>query len=133
VLLDGAGMVLDEAGGGRSHALMRCFDMAHFEGEADITASLIDGATRDFNVMVRRELVRADVEVWRTAVPHRVAFATTLLLYCAQGSVAVVVHGSGEHLLEEGDSLRIDADEVAMLGTSGMGVLLAVTLNDVSN
>lgn len=125
VLLEGAGMLLDEAGG-PTHALTRPFDIAYFAGETAITARLVDGATRDFNVMTRRGAVRADVAVWREAVTHEIGPHTTLLLHCAQGTAYAGVQGEG-HVLSAGDTLRIDAaDEALTLKTGSMGVLLAV-------
>ena len=53
VLLSGAGMLLDEAQR-PTHALKQPLDIARFAGETAIDARLVDGTTRDFNLMVRR-------------------------------------------------------------------------------
>src|ERR1700722_15563962 len=64
VLLAGAGMRLDVAQG-VSHELSAPLDVVRFAGESQIDATLIDGATHDFNLMVRRSSARADLTVWR--------------------------------------------------------------------
>jgi uncharacterized protein len=62
VLLEGAGftMVLD---GEREHALITPLVPFAFPGEASVDVRLAGGATRDFNLMVRRGLASARLEV----------------------------------------------------------------------
>ncbi|MDR3099511.1 MAG: HutD family protein [Paraburkholderia sp.] len=142
VLLEGAGMVLDEtaAHGGapvRTHTLARALDVARFDGEAPIDARLVDGPTRDFNLMVRRDAARASFEVWREKVARRIE-AGTVLLYCAQGEASVRVNGAGPTLLATGDTLRIDTAGAAdsaravRIETQGEGALLAIALDLVN-
>ncbi|WP_322050404.1 HutD/Ves family protein [Paraburkholderia bannensis] len=134
VLLDGAGMVLDETGDhARTHTLMKPLDVARFDGEAPISARLIDGATRDFNLMVRRDVARATFEIWREPVKRDLVCETSLL-YCASGVVNVRVNG-GEHFsLAAGDTLRIDttlAARTLQIETEGEGALLAIALESI--
>ncbi|WP_083245476.1 HutD/Ves family protein [Paraburkholderia nodosa] len=129
VLLDGAGMLLDEAG--RTHVLTQPLDVAHFAGEAAIDARLVNGATRDFNLMVRRDAARGTLEVWR-ANERRSMHAQTVLLYCAQGGQDVRVDNERHVRLEAGDTLRIDtldAQRALHIDTRGAGALLAVALD----
>ncbi|MEM5420875.1 HutD family protein [Paraburkholderia sp. BR14263] len=129
VLLDGAGMLLDEAG--RTHVLTQPLDVAHFAGEAAIDARLVNGATRDFNLMVRRDAARGTLEVWR-ANERRSMHAQTVLLYCAQGGQDVRVDNERHVRLEAGDTLRIDtldAQRSLNIDTRGAGALLAVALD----
>ena len=49
-----------------AHALTQPLDIARFAGEAAIDARLVDGATRDFNLMVRRGAATGELEVWRS-------------------------------------------------------------------
>ncbi|MEM5448710.1 HutD family protein [Paraburkholderia guartelaensis] len=129
VLLDGAGMLLDEAG--RTHVLTQPLDVAHFAGEAAIDARLVNGATRDFNLMVRRDAARGTLEVWR-ANERRSMHAQTVLLYCAQGGQDVRVDNERHVRLEAGDTLRIDtldAQHALHIDTRGAGALLAVALD----
>lgn len=139
VLLEGAGMLLDEhdAGGANvlsTHALTRVLDIARFDGAASIDARLVDGATRDFNLMVRRDVAHGSLEVWREAGSHRIPAQTdTVLLYGAQGVTRARV-GEGDNdgewiALETGDTLRIDFAQHVEIETQGEGALLAITLN----
>ncbi|HKT95973.1 MAG TPA: HutD family protein [Paraburkholderia sp.] len=145
VLLEGAGMVLDETApeGGehvRTHMLARALDVARFDGEAPIDARLVNGPTRDFNLMVRRDAARAAFEVWRENVARRIE-ADTVLLYCAQGEANVRVNGAEPTRLAAGDTLRIDttgttgaADpaRAIRIETQGEGALLAIALDIVN-
>ncbi|MEM5318411.1 HutD family protein [Paraburkholderia sp. JHI869] len=129
VLLEGAGMLLDEAG--RTHVLTQPLDAAHFAGETAIDARLVNGATRDFNLMVRRDAARGTLEVWRENA-RRSLNAQTVLLYCAQGEQDVRVDGERNVRLEAGDTLRIDTPDAHCplhIETRGAGALLAVALN----
>lgn len=85
VLLDGAGftMTLD---GSRQHALTTPFEPFAFAGEAKVDVTLADGATRDFNLMVRRGHARGDVQTW-SGPTARVIDTTTTLLFCARGEI----------------------------------------------
>jgi uncharacterized protein len=84
-LLDGAGltMALDD---GRTHALTTPFAPFAFPGEAQVSVTLHGGATRDFNLMLRRSQARGELVVWdepgRQVVDDAVA-----LIYCAKGHV----------------------------------------------
>ncbi|WP_322057840.1 HutD family protein [Paraburkholderia sp. J63] len=153
VLLEGAGMVLDETapegeaphGGApvRTHTLARALDVARFDGEAPIDARLVDGPTRDFNLMVRRDAARAAFEVWRENVARRIE-ADTVLLYCAQGETSVRVNGAGPTRLAAGDTLRIDtvvtndasgaadSSRAVRIETQGEGALFAIALDIVN-
>ncbi|WP_454871527.1 HutD/Ves family protein [Paraburkholderia xenovorans] len=133
VLLSGAGMLLDEAGDGSSahgvktYALTQALDMAHFTGEARIDARLVDGATRDFNLMVRRDAAQGEVEVWRGAT-QRTLSTDAVLLYCAQGLVSVTPGDAQPLPLETGDTLRIDTPHALSCAVKGEGALLAINI-----
>jgi environmental stress-induced protein Ves len=130
VLLSGAGMLLDEtrdSQGVKTHALTQALDMARFTGEAQIDARLVDGATRDFNLMVRRDAAQGEVEVWRGAT-QRTLSADTVLLYCAQGSVSVTPGDAHALLLTGGDTLRIDSPHALSCAAEGAGALLAISI-----
>jgi uncharacterized protein len=106
VLLDGAGMRLAQADG-RLHVLDAPLAVARFAGETPIHATLIDGPTRDFNVMVRRDRARATVEVRRAscslAATHDLTF-----IFCARGRLDIKAEGHARHTLETGDTLCLD-------------------------
>lgn len=122
-LLAGAGIRLVETGG-TSHELLEPLDVAHFAGETQIDATLIDGATRDFNVMVHRASSRADLTIWRDG-SFDAEEADTLMLFCAYGPVDVALSDGDTHLLDMHDTLRIDApcDLSCMLRGEGSAVL----------
>ncbi len=97
VLLDGAGftMTIDDH---RTHALTTPFAPFAFAGEAKVDVALASGATRDFNLMVRRGHACGSVHVWHHAAgapPDQHA----ALVYCARGKIAV-----NDTTLETGDS-----------------------------
>ena len=90
LLLDGAGMVLERSDG-VAHQLGTPFEPYAFRGEDVIEARLVDGASRDFNVMVRRGCARGAVRLWDRAAA--VQCMGEALLYCARGDFEVVSGG----------------------------------------
>lgn len=98
-LLDGNGftMTLDED---RVHALTTPFAPFAFAGEARVTVTLVDGPTRDFNLMVRRAQARGDIQVWH-APGTRLPDPSTVLVYCARGVI-----DTAEGPLHAGDAWR---------------------------
>ena len=125
VLLSGAGMLLDEAQGA-THALRAPLDIARFEGETAIDARLIDGATRDFNLMVRRGAATGEVDVWRDS-HHAQLDADVVLLFCADGELNVSTSGKSI-ALGINDTLRIDNAHALHCEVEGKGALLAVSI-----
>lgn len=75
LLLDGNGIELD-IDDAEPVRLARRFERAHFPGEASIHCRLLAGPTRDFNVMARRDTVRAEVAA-RPLVGPMMVFAET--------------------------------------------------------
>ncbi|XUW87210.1 HutD family protein [Burkholderia sp. M6-3] len=143
VLLSGAGMLLDEAQPDhmvKTHALTRPLDIARFSGETAIDARLVDGATRDFNLMVRRDSARGELAVWRAAPhetqPERSLYADVVLLYCANGPLAVTLGNAHDDAnrnahpqwLQTGDALRIDTPSALRCNLEGTGALLAISI-----
>ena len=126
VLLSGAGMLLDDAEG-HTHALTQPLDVAHFKGEASIDARLVDGATRDFNLMVRRGAAAGDVEVWRGETEHTLT-ADVVLLFCAAGPVEITLDQNAPVHLADNDTLRIDAPRGLRCATkaANAGAVLAI-------
>jgi len=127
VLLSGAGMLLDDAQG-YTHALKQPLDNARFKGEAAIEARLVDGPTRDFNLMLRRGAAAGEVEVWRGDAEHTLS-ADVALLFCAEGPLAVTVGDAAPVQLDSNDTLRIDwadAAQALRCTTGGTGALLAI-------
>jgi environmental stress-induced protein Ves len=128
VLLAGAGMMLEEAGG-RSVSLKAPLDIARFAGEAAIEAQLVAGATRDFNLMVRRGAAMGEVSVvGGDASSTRTLDADVVLLFCAVGSIAVTLGAHPAVGLSVDDTLRIDAPDALRCAVSGEGRALMVSI-----
>jgi environmental stress-induced protein Ves len=102
VLIDGAGfrMTLD---GTQVHDLTTPCAPFAFPGEAEVAVALAGGATRDFNLMLRRGRAGGGIEVWR-GPGRRACPADMALLYAVQGPI---VTSAGT--LAAGDSWLPDA------------------------
>lgn len=126
LLLDGAGMRLEFADAAPV-TLTRRLQAARFAGEAAVTGRLLDGPTRDFNVMARRDAVRMTVGAGATAdLPALIAQpGVEWLLHLLDGSVEASAAGA-RISLQTGDSLRVAAaaapQPVALRG-DGIAVL----------
>lgn len=96
-LLDGNGftMTLDD---NRMHALTTPFAPFAFAGETKVAVTLVDGPTRDFNLMVCRKHARGEVLVWQGPGVHW-PDSSTVLVYCACGEI-----DSAEGPLHAGDA-----------------------------
>ncbi|WP_430392323.1 HutD/Ves family protein [Dyella sp. 20L07] len=118
-LLDGDGftMTLD---GMQTHALTTPFAPFAFPGEADVQVCMAGGATRDFNLMVRRAQTRGHVEVLDTPGSH-VAPADGVLIYLARGSAQTL---DGE--LQAGDAWHPDTSPFE-LHQNALALLVRVT------
>jgi Uncharacterized protein conserved in bacteria len=68
------------------HPLTTPFAPFAFAGEAKVAVNLVDGPTRDFNLMVRREYVRGEIMVWRGSGAYD-PDSSTVLVYCACGEI----------------------------------------------
>lgn len=97
VLLSGNGMILES---GARLVLNKKFAPHAFRGEEPIRATLIDGPTRDFNVMVKRGLAEATVEVWRSE-SRLASDMDDGVFICAQGAFLV-----GKEELRAGYAIR---------------------------
>lgn len=100
-LLDGRGftMTLDRS---RVHALTQPRVPFAFPGEAQVAVALVDGPTRDFNLMLRRADVRGQLQHWTDAGRHPVPSDATLV-FCASGQLDTV-----DGRLQAGDAWQPD-------------------------
>lgn len=108
LLLEGNGMELDIAGIG-TRRLTHRFERVHFPGEAAVDCNVLAGPTRDFNVMARRDAVRAEV-VARPLVGPMVIFpdpACEWLLHMLTGE-AHARTGDAAETLAAGSTLHLD-------------------------
>jgi environmental stress-induced protein Ves len=125
VLLSGAGMLLADERGMAQTALSEPFAFARFAGELVVNAELLDGPTRDFNLMVRRSEASGTVELWRGGDEHRLD-ADAALVFCAEGTVDLTVAGAEPVRLAAMDTLHLDRPRGASCIVSGEGTALAV-------
>ncbi|RLK44287.1 HutD/Ves family protein [Cupriavidus plantarum] len=128
VLLDGAGVVLrsrEERAreDGFVHRLDRMGEPFAFAGDVAVDATLIDGPTRDFNVMTRRGRCRAVVEAMRTPVRIDGTGATLVLVIAGHWR-----DGDGEPLAAGDGMLWTDAPGVGPGIEPGVASVARTTL-----
>lgn len=126
-LLEGAGMFLKNVDGVEQR-IDRPLQRVHFSGDAPIDCRLVDGPTRDFNVMVR---ARSIVAYIAASEPLRdVAIAgpadSQWLVYVCSGTATINVDADPIKL-RAGDSLRIDSPgDPAEFSINSTGALLVM-------
>lgn len=82
MLLQGGGVHLGSANGSVDHRLDAPWQPYAFAGEATIDCRLLQGESQDFNVMSRRESLRAELRILRDAAdlqpsPHGLVYAAS--------------------------------------------------------
>ncbi|MBN8727209.1 MAG: HutD family protein [Xanthomonadales bacterium] len=138
ILLEGAGMEL-AVGTENPVRLARRFDRIHFDGALPVSCRLLDGPTRDFNVMVHRDAVHAEVLVRPLAATMLIPPATQAewLIHVLSGRAAAK-QGDQELELASGDSLHLErAGSRVLLEGAGELVMVrfgkAASLDDLEN
>ncbi len=108
LLLEGNGIELD-IDDAEPLRLTHRFAHARFSGESTVGCRLLAGATRDFNVMARRDVARAEV-IARPLVGPMVIFPERGAEWFVHVFAGHAVARSGEHRLAlgPGDSLQAD-------------------------
>ena len=131
VLLDGAGMRLASADW---HAAMETlYEPVRFPGEMAVSCTLTNGPTRDFNLMVRRGVVRGELVVVRGTGVTRLP-AAAVLCYVAAGAVECAAGADMAQRVETDCTWRIlrDADgalqEMQVRPLTADAVALVVTI-----
>jgi environmental stress-induced protein Ves len=124
VLLEGAGfvMTLDHE---QTRALRQPLQPFAFAGEAQVSVALIDGPTRDFNLMLRRGRVRGTLRVCQdagaqTLGPHDV------LVYCARGRLRLA-----DEVLQTGDVWLADHEPARVLTLEAGAAALVVEIQSL--
>lgn len=106
-LLDGNGfmMTMDDD---RVHSLTTPFAPFAFSGEAKVAVTLVDGPTRDFNLMVRRARAQGELQCWDTPGTCLLA-PNAVLVHCARGTVDTAEGQlqAGDTWLPEGTSITL--------------------------
>jgi environmental stress-induced protein Ves len=118
-LLDGNGftMTLDD---GCVHALTTPFAPFAFAGEARVNVTLVDGPTRDFNLMVRRKQARGEVSVWQE-FGEQLPDPSTVLVYCARGVI-----DTPESPLHAGDAWRPSSASPVKLHQNALALIIRI-------
>lgn len=119
-LLEGAGFVMRFADGGE-HALIDPYDPFAFAGEASVDVTLLNGATRDFNLMLRRGEADGRIETWRAST-H--ALPGIVLVYAVRGAML-----TPEGKLHAGDVWHLPPSAPGMLTLEGDAIALAIRLD----
>ena len=127
VLLQGEGLRLRFADG-RCHTLLPPFQRLRFAGEDELSGELVDGFTRDFNLMWRRDALDAEL-LHRPLVGNmlfftepQAAWAIHLLVGQARFDDAALP------LLQAGDTAWLGAGERRRYSLDGGGELLAIRI-----
>ena len=102
-LLSGDGVLLHGEHG--THRLDQPLVPFAFAGETPIRATLLGGASEDFNVMTRRGRCRAEVKVWRHEVDWPSTPPHAALLLAVQGDWRCAVAGDAPTRLTPGIGL----------------------------
>ncbi|AXA84570.1 hypothetical protein DCD74_07630 [Lysobacter oculi] len=128
VLLSGAGMHFDFEDG-EAFALTPETPRLRFSGDRALDSRLIDGPTRDFNLMWARD--RIDAGLWlRPMVGDSVLFAEpgeTWALHMASGSARLP--DAGDHALAAGDTLVMTAGEGRVgqrVAATGLAIIVRI-------
>jgi environmental stress-induced protein Ves len=119
VLLDGAGFTMHLADG-REHALTTPLVPFAFAGELGVTVTLAGGATRDFNLMLRRDRVCGTVLPWLRPDTYR-PDPMIALIYCAHGTV-----DTPDGSLQVGDAWQPEPGHAAAIALNDGAAALAV-------
>lgn len=133
VLLDGNGLRL-RFDDGKVHELHPPHGSLHFSGERTLIGELLDGPTRDFNLMWKRAVV--DAQLWRRPL------VGAMVLFVAPGETWVVhllagqAHFSDEcglGALARGDTalLQPDAGGRARFALDGSGEILLIRISSL--
>ena len=125
LLLDGAGIIMQLDG--RVIPLTAPFIPYAFSGDDIVCYRLVNGSTRDLNVMTRRGRAQADVQVWQSEVQSRVT-ADAALFYCARGACRI-----NASPLEGGWALHVDrpVSEITFEPHTPGAVLIAVLITNL--
>jgi uncharacterized protein len=134
MLLDGGGVEL-LIGSDAPVALTQRYQKHVFPGEAPVSCRLLDGPTRDFNVMARRGRVRAEL-LARPVVGAQLLFParnTCWLVHVTQGQIGVS-NRAGAPQAQNGETLliRFDADGGQPLVLNGGGEIVLVKLVELA-
>ncbi len=122
LLLDGAGLILQIDG--RVVPLTTPFEPFTFSGDEAVRYRLVNGSTRDFNVMTCRGRAQAQVQIWQSEFNSPFT-ADAAVFYCARGACRI----DGAQL-DRGWALSVDrpGTEIKFSPQTPDAVLIAVLI-----
>jgi environmental stress-induced protein Ves len=131
VLLDGDGMHLEFADG-RNHDLTSSLTPYRFRGEEPVHAHLAGAPSRDLNLMLRRDAVEGDVEVWRDA--RDTIAGLSVVLFCVKGQWIVAAPNGTRCTLDLQQTLINESgdDCLTVVPQEPDSVLLAISVGPKS-
>ncbi|MEO7916806.1 MAG: HutD family protein [Dokdonella sp.] len=113
---------------GSAQRLDRALQRIHFSGDSEVHCRLLNGATRDFNVMVRARSIVAYIAATEPLQDLAIAgpIGSQWLVHCCSGDATLALDGQTIRL-NAGDSARIDSpDNAGEFSISSTGRLLVV-------
>ncbi|MCY1416475.1 Protein Ves [compost metagenome] len=126
-VLEGEGMRL-QVDGQATRPLLP-YDAFAFNGESQVSCTLLGGSIRDFNLIYAPERYRARLQ-WLDGSQRVFSSASTLLLFAAASQVEVTLTGQGEHRLGRYDCLQLQGnDSLQTLNVQGRCCLIELTPN----
>ncbi|AIL64066.1 HutD/Ves family protein [Pseudomonas alkylphenolica] len=126
-VLEGEGMRL-QVDGQATRPLLP-YDAFAFNGESQVSCTLLGGSIRDFNLIYAPERYRARLQ-WLDGSQRVFSSASTLLLFAAASQVEVTLAGQGEHHLSRYDCLQLQGnDSLQTLNVQGRCCLIELTPN----
>jgi len=131
VLLRGSGIRL--AGSGPAMELRALHEPLAFRGEERIECTLIDGAVRDFNLMVRRDAARGSVRVVQNG-GERLPPSRFTLCYAVVDACECLIAGhppigiAGDHALLLEDSEARETPAINPLAADSIAIVASIDL-----
>lgn len=109
MLLDGNGIDLSFNQEKINHRLQDLYSILSFDGADEIDCKLIEGPTRDFNVMTRRNAVRHEIQVMTTiSNPQIIKTKDEILLIFCMDEILNVEIANTIYALTNEDTLQIN-------------------------
>jgi uncharacterized protein len=132
LLLEGSGFRLFGVGA-EPQLLDKPLQPFAFAGDTAVNCCLINGAVRDFNLMYRRGIVSATLEVLAIdPAAQQVALSAQCVVYVACGTIhAVINHNS--YQLEAGQTLCLSNETAPLLlSSTDQSQVVLIQLNDTA-
>ncbi|MCM2255076.1 MAG: HutD family protein [Vicinamibacteria bacterium] len=107
LVLVGDGLLLERADGGQTR--LGPLEPCAFSGDDETTGRLVGGPIRDFNVMARRGVVQARLEVCRDETTAVVDAGTATALFHGHSGRVTICSASGEATLAPGATAIVEA------------------------